>query len=216
MKLIPILAIIINIPPILLHTLFICDIFLFIQVHISLFPHLLLQHILWYLFNITQTIKQYNIPISNIQGSSTSVSPSIINNSPFSLSGRFYFGSSISTCSFRNKNWSKEELISFFLPSLYFTNNLFLPNIAWTYPTTYLLILLIHTYLVFSSISPTFAFTTDSTPKCCVDLILLLHLLYNFDNRLAHGGLRLRESLVISVANSECAVDFSCLKINSN
>ena len=52
-----ILTILSNIHPVILPTIFCYDNLLFIQVDITLFWHLFLQNIHWYLLNITQTIK---------------------------------------------------------------------------------------------------------------------------------------------------------------
>ena len=64
-----ILTIIINIPPVLIATTFHYDILLLIQIQVSLFQHLLLQHTRWYLLNITQTIKHIEILTSFKYGS---------------------------------------------------------------------------------------------------------------------------------------------------
>ena len=104
------------------------------------------------------------MPFPNIQSYPTSGSPTLIDNSPFYFSGECDIASSISTSSFELKTTIEEELISFFWISLNWTRNFFLPITLWTYPTTYLFILLLLPSLVIFSNSPTLAFTTDPTP----------------------------------------------------
>ena len=108
-----------NMPPMILPAIFYYDNLLLIQVYIYIFCHLLLQQICLYILNTTQAIKHRKVhTYLKIQGYSNSGSPSIINNSPCSFLGRFYSGSYISTSYFEHKNTSKQEIISFFCPSL--------------------------------------------------------------------------------------------------
>ena len=110
------------------------------------------------------------------------------------------------------KNTSKLELISFFCPYNNLNKNICLPTTAWRHPTTSFLILILLPSLLFSSISTTFAFTTEPTPiSVLIRFFSFIHLLI-----VTTGDLIVYfewgNCLVISVTNSKCGYDFLCKK----
>ena len=86
------------------------------------------------------------IPLSNMESSPITLSPSMVNNPPCSFWGSYDIGSYISrhNSSFGNTYDSKTELISLFCLSSNLTRNFFFPTTACTHPSTYLRIGIIH------------------------------------------------------------------------
>ena len=121
--------------------------------------------------------------------------------------GRFDIVSSISrhTTFFKHKYWIKQELISFLCSSSNWTNNFLFPAIACTYPNTSFPVLLLLLSLVFPSISPNFAFTTDPTP-----IFVLVHFFSIIYCAIVTTGdltVELGGGLAISVSNIKFDVD---------
>ena len=112
-----ILTILRNIPLVLIHNVFHSGILLLTQVHIILFRHLLLQHIHWYILNITKTLKHREID-NSFKHVSFFNNRIPINSQQFTLFFwvRSDIGSSISrpTSSFGHRHKSKIELINLF------------------------------------------------------------------------------------------------------
>ena len=214
MNLTLILTILSNIPTVLLLTDFHSDILILIKVRISLVWHVFLQHTRWYLLNITQKIKHREIhtPFKHVDYL-ISRPPAIINNSPCYCSGRFDIGSPISRhiSSFEYTYTIEKEITYFFCNFLSWTTNFFFSTTAWTHPISSFLILLILPYLVFSSIFPTFAFTTDPTQclSCSASYTSsTVQFWHQVRSWCTWGGRRGAGGwLAIAVANSQCAID---------
>ena len=149
--------------------------------------------------------------------SSTLVYPSIVNNSYCYFWGRSDIGSYISrhTPSFEHTYKSEKDIISFLLPSSNLTRKLLFPTTSSTHPTTSFLIILLLPSLVLSSISPTYSFTIEPTPI----FIFIRFLCFISSTIVTTGDVMVDfegRGVAIAVANSDCAVDFFCVKINSN
>ena len=211
MNLTLILTILGKISPVLLPTVFNDYILILIPVLIYLFWHLSLQYIHWYLTNKTQTTKyrethtsfkhsrffNIRIPINGKKIQIFIIRECLILDHP---------SKSLTPLS-RKKCWSKQELIYFFCTYSNLTNNIFFTTIYCKHTTTSFLILLI----LPSLISPPYLqhLTSQKTPpRFFLDPLLIHHLLWNYENRWAHGVLGVGGRWSIAVANIKCYVDF--------